>query len=121
MRIEWEVKLGFKDVLIKPKRSTLKTRREVSLQRQFRFRHSPHTWSGIPIIASNMDTIGTFDMAKNLAKEQLVTAVCKHYELSDWTKFLADDVAQQMMPYLWVSTGVKDADAQRLDEVLREI
>ena len=56
MRIEEDLKLGFKDVLIRPKRSTLKSRSDVELERQFTFKHSGQTWSGVPIIAANMDT-----------------------------------------------------------------
>ncbi len=45
MRIEEDLKLGFKDVLIRPKRSTLKSRSDVELERQFTFKHSGQTWS----------------------------------------------------------------------------
>jgi len=67
-RVDSDIKLDFKDVLVRPKRSTLKSRSEVNLHRDFIFRHSKHTYNGIPIIASNMDTVGTFEMAKSLAK-----------------------------------------------------
>ncbi len=50
MRIEEDLKLGFKDVLIRPKRSTLKSRSDVELERQFTFKHSGQSWSGVPII-----------------------------------------------------------------------
>uniref|UniRef100_A0A8C9W7B1 GMP reductase n=1 Tax=Scleropages formosus TaxID=113540 RepID=A0A8C9W7B1_SCLFO len=62
-RIESDVKLDFKDVLLRPKRSTLKSRSEVDLMRSFTFRNSKHSYTGIPIIAANMDTVGTFEMA----------------------------------------------------------
>ena len=61
MRIEDEIKLTFDDVLIRPKRSTLISRSEVKLEREFKFRHNKHTWEGIPIFSANMDTTGTFD------------------------------------------------------------
>ncbi len=67
-RIDNDIKLDFKDVLIRPKRSTLKSRADVDLTRQFLFRHSKKTYEGIPIIASNMDTVGTFEMAIQLSK-----------------------------------------------------
>lgn len=54
MRIEYDIKLGFKDVMIRPKRSTLQSRSQVNLEREFKFLHSPHTWKGIPIMAANM-------------------------------------------------------------------
>ena len=39
MRIESEVKLDFSDVLIRPKRSTLGSRKEVDLHRSYTFRN----------------------------------------------------------------------------------
>jgi hypothetical protein len=66
--IDNDIKLDFKDVLIRPKRSTLKSRADVDLTRQFIFRNSKKTYEGIPIIASNMDTVGTFEMAIQLSK-----------------------------------------------------
>ena len=62
MRIDNEIKLDFKDVLIKPKRSTLSSRSQVNLEREFTFKHSPLKWKGVPIMAANMDTVGTFQM-----------------------------------------------------------
>ena len=66
MKLENEIKLTFDDVMIKPKRSTLKSRNDVSLFRKFKFRHSPFTWEGVPIIAANMDTVGTLQMSNKL-------------------------------------------------------
>uniref|UniRef100_A0A665V2K8 GMP reductase 2-like n=1 Tax=Echeneis naucrates TaxID=173247 RepID=A0A665V2K8_ECHNA len=63
-RIENDIKLDFKDVLLRPKRSTLKSRNEVDLMRSFTFRNSKSSYRGIPIIAANMDTVGTFEMAQ---------------------------------------------------------
>ncbi len=88
MRIEEGLKLGFKDVLIRPKRSTLKSRSEVALERQFTFKHSGWNWSGVPIIAANMDTVGTFRMAEVLASFDILTAVHKHYTLEQWAEFV---------------------------------
>ena len=64
MRIEDDLKLTFDDVLIRPKRSRLKSRADVTLEREFTFPHSDTTWSGIPVGAANMDTTGTFAMAQ---------------------------------------------------------
>ena len=79
MRIEEELKLDFQDVLIRPKRSTLTSRSEVDISREFVFRHSGHSYHGVPIIAANMDTVGTFEMAAALDKHQMATALHKHY------------------------------------------
>lgn len=66
MRIEYDVKLDFKDVLIRPKRSILQSRSEVKLEREFRFKHAGTKWSGVPIVAANMDHTGTLAMAVSL-------------------------------------------------------
>lgn len=77
MKIEQEIKLTFDDVMIKPKRSTLKSRADVNLYRTFKFKYSPIEWTGIPIIAANMDTIGTIQMANELNKFNMLTALHK--------------------------------------------
>ena len=64
MRIEEEVKLDFKDVLLRPKRSTLASRKDVDISREFVFKWSKRKFKGVPIIAANMDGVGTFAMAK---------------------------------------------------------
>ena len=83
MKIENEVKLTFDDVMIKPKRSTLKSRNDVSLSRKFKFRHSQFNWEGVPIIAANMDTVGTLQMANKLSEHKMLTALHKFYTRED--------------------------------------
>ena len=73
MRIEQDIKLDFSDVLIRPKRSTLESRSQILLEREFKFPHSNISWKGIPIVASNMDTTGTFEMALEATKFHLMT------------------------------------------------
>ena len=87
MRIETEVKLDFKDVLIRPKRSTLSTRSNVDVSREFRFRHAQVDYHGVPIIAANMDTTGTIEMARALDPFQLSTALHKHYSVDELVAF----------------------------------
>ncbi len=84
MRIEQEIKLDYKDVLIRPKRSTLKSRKQVDLNRTYKFRNSGQEWTGIPIMASNMDGVGTFEMAYSLSNLGLFTCLTKHYTAKDW-------------------------------------
>jgi len=115
MRIEDEVKLDFRDVLIRPKRSTLSSRREVDLTRNYEFKHSKQTWSGIPIMASNMDGVGTFSMAAALQKDQLFTCLVKTYNnnVNQWIDAAALDPEN-----FAVSSGTSDADFDRLNVVL---
>ena len=84
MRIEQEVKLDYKDVLIRPKRSTLRSRKQVSLERTYKFRNSRQEWSGIPIMAANMDGVGTFNMAHALSHLGLFTCITKQNSAKDW-------------------------------------
>ncbi|WP_046744853.1 GMP reductase [Kordia zhangzhouensis] len=113
MRIESGLKLGFKDVMIRPKRSTLKSRSQVSLERTYKFLHSSYEWAGIPIMAANMDTVGTFDMAKALASKNLFTAIHKHYSLDQWNDFMAS-IPQHYIPHIAVSTGTGENDNEKL-------
>ena len=84
MRIIDDTKLDFSDVLITPKRSQLTSRKEADLTRNFTFKHSNHTWTGIPIIASNMDHTGTIAMAHVLMEYPMLTALCKFIESTEW-------------------------------------
>lgn len=117
MRIEYDVKLDFKDVLIRPKRSVLKTRAEVSLEREFRFRHSQTSWQGIPIIAANMDHTGTFAMAQALAQHQVMTALDKFSSVKDWKHFIHEN--PEALNYCFVSLGIAEADLVTLDKIMK--
>ena len=77
MRIEDDIKLDFNDVLIRPKRSTLVSRKNAELNRVFSFKYSKHIWKGVPIVASNMDHVGTLNMAEVLSPFNMLTALCK--------------------------------------------
>lgn len=117
MRIEHDIKLGFKDVLIRPKRSTLKSRSQVSLERTYTFINSKKTWTGVPIIAANMDTVGTFEMAAKLASHKMLTAVHKHYSVEQWTDFVAH-LPDDLINYIMLSTGTSDTDFERVKTIL---
>ena len=79
MIIEDDVKLDYSDVLIRPKRSTLTSRTDVDLHRKYKFYHSKKEWTGIPIMTSNMDTVGTFEMHGVLTNYEMITCVARHY------------------------------------------
>ena len=110
MRIEQDIKLDYKDVLFKPKRSKLESRRDVDLTRTFKF-HYGNEWTGVPIMSSNMDGVGTFAMAKVLQNHKMITVMRKHYSVDDWTK----NAKGVKMKYLSVCTGtgvIWDPDAK---------
>ena len=119
MRIENDLKLGFKDVMLRPKRSTLSSRVEVSVSRKFRLLHTGSSWEGIPIMAANMDTVGTFEMAKALASQQLFTAIHKHYTPAQWKKFIST-AGKGIQEHIAISTGTSKTDAEKLDLIIKE-
>ncbi len=116
MHIEHEVKLDYKDVLIRPKRSTLTSRSEVDIRREFSFRHAKAQYRGIPIIAANMDTIGTIEMAKALDRCGMSTALHKHYGVEDYAGFLG---ALERKSAAFYSMGITRADEDKFEELVR--
>lgn len=118
MRIEYDIKLGFKDIMIRPKRSTLKSRAQVDLEREFKFLHSTATWKGVPVMAANMDTVGTFEMALALSQQKIFTAIHKHYSIEEWKDFL-ESSSKDIIEYIAVSTGTGKLDAEKLEYVLK--
>jgi GMP reductase len=115
MHIDTETKLDFSDVLIKPKRSTLTSRKDVSLERTFKFLHSKRSWTGIPITPANMDTTGTFEMAKALSKHKMLTCLHKFYSIEDLETFFVDFNQPDYVAY---TLGIRDEDFTKLKEVL---
>ena len=117
-RIDQDVKLDFKDVLIRPKRSTLKSRSDVDLNRTYPFRNSKKEYTGVPIMAANMDTVGTFNMANALGKFDMFTCMHKYYTLQDWEQF--DKTAtDEMYEKIAISGGT--GDLERLTEIIHYI
>ena len=84
MRVREEVKLNFEDVLMEPKRSTLSSRRDVQMTRKFTFRNSGKVIDFCPIFASNMDGVGTFEVAKVLQEHKMMTVITKSTTLDEW-------------------------------------
>jgi len=128
MRLEEDMKLDYKDVLIRPKRSTLGSRKEVDLERGFTFRnYKPEFsenaeyrhWRGIPIMAANMDGVGTFEMADTLAKQNIMTCLVKTYSVEDIVNFFdTDDYLRTN--YVAMSIGILEKDAEKFSEVYKQ-
>ena len=117
MRIEEEIKLDYSDVLFRPKRSTLKSRKEVNLERTYRFKYSNNEWTGIPIIASNMDGVGELKVANSLAQYKILTALTKQQVLEKITKFHS---IKDIFHYVALSCGTSDESYERLNSILKE-
>jgi GMP reductase len=111
-----ETKLDFDDVLIRPKRSNLKSRSEVELVRSFKFAHSPRELNCVPIIAANMDTVGTVSMGKSLSTLGSITCLHKHYDEDTLV-----NVFVKPTDLIWYSTGTSKKDIEKLEQVFNTI
>jgi len=142
MRIEEDMKLDYKDVLIRPKRSTLGSRKEVDLQRGFTFRnYKPYVatdvlpdgypvvqkqerhYRGTPIMASNMDGVGTFEMADTLATGGIFTCLVKTYSVNELVGYFDQDDRSHdpaRTEYVAMSIGITDADHQKFRNVYEQ-
>ena len=117
MRLEEDIKLDYSDVLFRPKRSTLQSRKDVNLKRTYRFKYSKNEWSGIPIIAANMDGVGELEIAEKLAEFEMITCLTKQH---DEKKLKKCKIIKKIYPHLALSIGIKKEDFENLNNVLKE-
>jgi GMP reductase len=111
--IESDLKLDFKDVLIRPKRSTLQSRNDVNVNRTFTFLHNQRDWTGFPLIAANMDVVGTMAVARTLSRFGAMTALHKHYQADELIAFFQGDESGNV----FYSLGITDADREKFKAV----
>jgi len=117
MRIEEEIKLDYSDVLFRPKRSTLKSRKDVDLNRKYTFKHSRSSWKGIPIIASNMDGVGEIDVAKKLTSHKLMTALTKQHDINQIGSIYKKNI---FFDSIALSCGTSKDSYNRLNSILKK-
>ncbi len=117
MRIEEEIKLDYSDVLFRPKRSTLKSRKDVDLNRKYTFKHSRSSWKGIPIIASNMDGVGEIDVAKKLSSHKLMTALTKQHDINQIGTIYKRNI---FFDSIALSCGTSKDSYNRLNSILKK-
>ena len=132
MRLETEIKLDYSNVLIRPKRSKLGSRKIVDLLRGFTFvnykgpklaNYPDKHFRGLPIMASNMDGVGTFEMADTLAKEQLMTCLVKTYDVMDLVNYF-DGIENDdnfRTEYVAMSIGITDRDEEKFRNVYEQV
>jgi len=116
MKIIDDTKLDFNDVLIRPRRSNLSSRSQVDIMRNFSFPHSTRTLSCSPIIAANMDTTGSIDMAIELAKSSCCTCLHKHYDVKTLINYFSE-----YKPTSFYSTGISQTDMKKIATVFDAI
>ena len=116
MHLDNQIKLDFKDVLIRPKRSTLTSRSQVDITREIKFRWSPERFHAIPVIAANMDTTGTFEMARALGRHGMMTALHKHYSAQEYIDFFT---GLENKSDAFYSLGIGDAEYEQFCAVMK--
>ena len=117
MRIEENLKLDYSDVLFRPKRSTLSSRKDVNLKRTYRFKYSANEWSGIPIMAANMDGVGELGVADKLSEYGMITCLTKQHDVKKIKQFKK---IKSIYSNIALSIGIKKEDFANLDKVLKE-
>ena len=117
MRIEEELKLDYSDVLFRPKRSTLSSRKDVDLNRTYKFKYSRNEWSGIPIMAANMDGVGELGIADALSANEMVTCLTKQHDVKKLSKYKN---LKKNYKNIALSIGIKKEDFENLDKILKE-
>ena len=117
MRIEEDLKLDYSDVLFRPKRSTLSSRKDVDLKRTYKFKYSKNEWTGIPIMAANMDGVGELTVAESLSEFGMITCLTKQHDVNKLKKYKK---LKSIYKNLALSIGIKKEDFERLDKVLKE-
>jgi len=122
MRIDQDIKLDYSDVLIRPKRSTLSSRKQVRLERKFKFRNSRHEYEGIPIMAANMDGVGTFELADELAQQNIFTCLVKTYSVEELVDFFNNDYPDNRRTQnIAMSIGTGTIDFDKLEAVYNKV
>ncbi len=117
MRIEEELKLDYSDVLFRPKRSTLSSRKDVDLNRTYKFKYSKNEWSGIPIMAANMDGVGELGIADKLSSNEMITCLTKQHDVKKLSKYKN---LKKNYKNIALSIGIKKEDFESLDKTLKE-
>ena len=128
MRLEEDIKLDYKDVLIRPKRSTLGSRKEVDLYRGYTWRNyepdfpdniEKRHWRGVPIMAANMDGVGTFEIAEALIKEGMFTCLKKTYSVQELVNYFDQDDWERTN-FVAMSIGITDSDHQKFRDTYEQ-
>src|SRR4051812_17480845 len=120
MRIINESESNLDDVLLMPQRTTLESRSQVQLEREFRFYHYHKHWIGIPFFAANLACLSSFELGRALAKHKICTALHKFHTPEQLIQFYDESPHNDQvdnffdkdnkLSYVWVSIGMNDED-----------
>jgi len=117
MRIEEDLKIDYSDVLFRPKRSTLSSRKDVNLKRTYKFKYSNSEWSGIPIMAANMDGVGELGVAEKMSEFDMITCLTKQHDIKKLNQYKK---IKSIYKNIALSVGIKKEDFDILDKLLKE-
>lgn len=118
-RVRQNICLDFKDVLIRPMRTQVYSRSNVNVEREFKFIHSTIKWTGVPIMAANMDTIGTFKVHRVMSENKCLTALHKFYTIEDFEDIVVSSICDSSFwKNMIISTGISESDISRIDAIL---
>ncbi len=117
MRIEEDLKIDYSDVLFRPKRSTLSSRKDVDLKRTYKFKYSNSEWSGIPIMAANMDGVGELGVAEKMSEFDMITCLTKQHDIKKLNQYKK---IKTIYKNIALSVGIKKEDFNMLDKLLKE-
>lgn len=108
--------LDYSDVLILPARSLVESRADVTIERNFTFKHSNRSWTGIPFAAANMDNLASFEMANTLTKYKILTCLIKHYPLNELVEYFNTANTE----YISYSMGIGQEDLNKFNEFKKQ-
>lgn len=117
MKIITTPQYDFHNVLIRPKRTTITSRSQVDLNREMTFKYSKEKWKGVPVIAANMDTSGTFEVYDVLSKHKMITCLNKFYNLSHFRERWVDRPLDR--DYFMISTGINESGFSNLCDIVQ--
>ena len=121
-----EIQLDYCDVMIKPKRSTLNSRNEPNIYRDYKFKWTDKIINGNGLMIANMATTGTFEMAKVMQYNKMFCCLQKHYTFEELYDFLTENNLNAKTfdekicgnDFIFVSTGIKDGDYEKICRIL---
>lgn len=119
-QIRDSIELDFCDVLFQPKRTTINSRQEADVIREYKFKYYPRTIHSCGIVAANMATTGTFEINNVLQKYKAITCLHKHYDFTKKENFeyVTENYKKeesQNNAYTFISTGLRDSKERLFD------
>lgn len=121
MQIVNEIQLDFSDVLIKPRRSYIASRKDADITREYKFKWCPRVIKGTGIMQANMGTIGNFDVSRKMLENGLFACLHKHHNIEDLIPFYKELIDNNTWERCLLSIGLKDNGVEKLREINKEL